>query len=311
MSWGMSRLPPLSHSSPKTHSPTPPSQSPTQSYLCWQGQNQQQLLGAQLPSLTSFFPLSDSFSKKSHGIIKVENLQIYFPKDGQLNSSTAQWKEPEGYEGIPLCHLLAEQSWASHWTSLTSFSISVKGELRRKNLQAFDERVKQDNVYERALLPERAIEMWGAIIGKDIFDRRQPKAISACPISLTTYGLHVSYVTGTALGWREQQWTKGPVSALEEFIFPWGRQCFLSHVISAQRSWRWRWGGWAGRVTIAYSVVMEGLSSEDCLSLEGCHGKLPPFPERVWWQPTDDKRASPVGGTNLPPTSWLNIFLEV
>lgn len=56
---------------------------------------------------------------------------------------------------------------------------------------------------------------------------------------------------------------------------------------------------------------MEGLSSEDCLSLEGSHGKLPPFPERVWWQPTDGKRAPPVGGTNLPPTSWLNIFLEV
>ena len=40
-------------------------------------------------------------------------------------------------------------------------------------------------------------------------------------VSLTTYRLCASYVTGRALGWRK---TEGPVSALEELPFSWRRE---------------------------------------------------------------------------------------
>lgn len=85
----------------------------------------------------------------------MENLQSCSPKDGQLRSSTAQWKEPEGYDRILLCHWLAEQSGASHVTLLDLFFHIYDRRIKKKKMAVFDERIQQDGAYEKALLPER------------------------------------------------------------------------------------------------------------------------------------------------------------
>ena len=92
--------------------------------------------GTQLPSLIPFFPLGQQLLYESHFILKMENPQRSFPKGGQLSRSTAQWKEPEGYGRIPLCHMSAEQPWASGLTSL-NLCFHVYKKRRRKRWQGF------------------------------------------------------------------------------------------------------------------------------------------------------------------------------
>lgn len=72
-------LPPPHHPQHHPHLPRLPL-TPT---LCWQGQNQWQLLRG-TTSLTHVpLPLSQQLLKKSPFLIRMENLQSYYPRDGQ------------------------------------------------------------------------------------------------------------------------------------------------------------------------------------------------------------------------------------
>lgn len=151
-SWRVSSLPPLSQPNHSHPSPTMPSQSPTETYLFLAGAKS--VATSEEYDFPPFFPSANSFSK-SH--ISLPRWKIFraAPRDVQLSSYTAQWKEPKGYNRLSLYRLLGEQSWANHLTSLNLFLYICKRRIK-ENFTGFSMRkTNKDNAYERALLPER------------------------------------------------------------------------------------------------------------------------------------------------------------